>query len=78
VSFDCPCGPADIIDNGKDGFLIELENTDFFAKAIIRLIENREDRMKMGKMAKKNVSRFSSRKIMPIWNDLFKELIIKA
>lgn len=34
ISFDCPTGPSEIIDNGKNGLLIEHLNVDALAKAI--------------------------------------------
>lgn len=42
VSFDCDCGPSDIIRNGVDGLLIEKENTEKLAEGLMELMGNRE------------------------------------
>ena len=52
VSFDCPCGPKDIIKDGKNGFLIKFGNTNEMAEKINYLIENENERIKMGKKSK--------------------------
>ena len=75
VSFDCPHGPADIIKNGEDGFLIENGNIDDFSNAVINLIGDRENRERMGNNAKENVKRYSPESIMKIWDALFKNLV---
>ena len=75
VSFDCPCGPSDIIKNDEDGFLVENGNIELFATSIIRLIENEDLRKKMGSLARENVKRYLPEIIVPQWDLLFKELI---
>lgn len=74
VSFDCPNGPADIISDGEDGFLIEKENVDMFAKQVIVLMKDDKLRKGMGAKAKKNVQRFSAGKIVQHWDALFRSL----
>ena len=51
VSFACPCGPKDIITDGKDGILVPHENTALLAQGIINLIENEAKRIEMGQNA---------------------------
>lgn len=75
VSFDCPCGPKDIIKNEEDGFLVETENTNEFAEKIIFLIENQKDRKEMGTKAKENVKRYLPEEIVCQWENLFKKLL---
>lgn len=75
ISFDCPSGPRDIISNNKDGFLIENGDVEFFSKALIDLIENKEKRKKMGSLAKENVKRYLPEQVMPLWDELFNSLI---
>lgn len=74
VSFDCPHGPADIITQGEDGFLIENGNINQMANAILQLIEDESVRIDMGTTAKKNVKRYLTEHVMPLWDDLFKQL----
>lgn len=76
VSFDCPHGPADIILNNKDGFLIENGDVDGFAEKVNLLIENKELRLQMGMNARINVKRFLPNLILKQWKSLFEELLI--
>lgn len=75
VSFDCPYGPSDIIDNGEDGFVVENNNMIKFSESICELIENEELRRKMGRNAKQNVQRYSIEHIAAKWEALFSELL---
>lgn len=75
VSFDCPCGPKDIINHNKDGLLCKNGNIDEMAQKIIYLIENKEVRKEFGKNAQLNSFRFSKERIMNEWNNLIKDLV---
>ena len=74
VSFDCPYGPADIIQNGEDGYLVEYLNTDEAALKVCELIENPELRKQMSCNARENIKRFDRNVIMKKWVDLFEIL----
>lgn len=74
VSYDCPCGPKDIIDDGGDGFLVANGAIEVFAQKINDLIENETLRNRLGKTAKENVKRYLPEHIMPQWDVLFKSL----
>ena len=74
VSFDCPWGPADIIKNGEDGFLVEYLNTTEAAEKVVQLIESPELRMKMSIRARENVQRYSRNTVMKQWIELFYSL----
>lgn len=75
VAFNCPYGPADIINNGVDGFLVEDRNIDGFAESVCQLIENEPLRQKMGKIAVSSAQRYCPEIIMPKWKQLFEQLI---
>lgn len=77
VSFTCPCGPRDIIDDGKDGLLVENGNIKQLAEKINYLIENEEIRKQMGKQARKNIERFQIDKIAQQWKELFEAVVNK-
>ena len=74
VSFDCPCGPADIIKNDIDGFLVPINQEDLLIQKITLLMENNKLRESMGLEAKKNVSRYSVENVCNEWDILFKKL----
>jgi glycosyltransferase involved in cell wall biosynthesis len=75
VSFDCPCGPADIINDGQDGFLVKNDDIETFTNRLLRLIEDENLRLSMGKNAKQNVKRYLPEAIVPQWDALFKTLL---
>lgn len=75
VAFDCPYGPADIITDGVDGFLIEGRDINAYADKVCLLIENVELRKKMGQAAILSAKRYDKTYIMPQWESLFKELV---
>jgi len=74
VSFDCPCGPKDIIRSGEDGFLVPNNNIDDFTQKLLQLIENQDLRNKMGAQAKINVQRYLPEVVVKQWDELFKSL----
>ena len=75
VSFDCPYGPADIISDGVDGFLIKDRNIVVFADRVCQLIENEEIRVRMGKAGILSSQRYRADRIMPQWFELFKQVV---
>lgn len=75
VSFACPCGPRDIIDDGKNGLLVENGNIEMLAGKICYLIENDEIRRKMGQQARIDVERFKIEQIAGQWKELFESLV---
>lgn len=75
VSFDCNYGPADIIQDGKDGFLVTNGDTDAFADKVIKLIVDEDLRKIMGAKAKENVKRYLPEEIVPQWDVLFRSLV---
>lgn len=77
VAFDCPYGPADIIADGKDGYLIKDRNIEEFVEKVCWLIENQELRRSIGQAGILSSQRYDVSHIMPKWIDLFNQLITK-
>lgn len=75
VAFDCPYGPADIIHDGEDGFLVEDRNLKMYSERVCLLMENEMIRQQMGKAAILSSQRYSSERIMCQWNQLFTEMV---
>ena len=71
VSFCCPCGPRDIITDGKDGILVENGNIEKLAESICFLIENEKVRKDMGLKGVVSAERFREERIMQKWIELF-------
>ena len=74
VSFDCPCGPKDIIQDHVDGLLVENGNIDKLAETIIWMIQHPEQRKAMAAKAIDNVQRFKIDQIAEQWKSIFDSL----
>lgn len=77
IAYDCPCGPRSIIQNDKNGFLVENGNIDSFVQKIELLIEDENLRMQMGKNAQKSTKKYNIDSIMQQWKSLFEDLAKK-
>lgn len=75
VSYDCPCGPKDIITDQEDGLLVESGNISMLAEKIIYLIENEEIRKEMGQSARIKSQQFLIDNIGKKWDELFNHLL---
>ena len=74
VAFDCPYGPADIVSDGIDGFLVKDRNYKVFADKVCMLMNNLDVRRNMGESGAQLSRRYDENHIMPIWNNLFVKL----
>lgn len=76
VSFDCKQGPAEIIDDGRNGYLVRpVGNIQGLAEAICKMLSDESLRKKMGEEAERMSGRFSLEKISAQWRELFEKLI---
>lgn len=73
ISYDSPFGPASIISDGNDGFIVENDNQEMFINRLSRLMHDEPLRLLMGMNAIESSKRFSSEIIMPKWETLFAE-----
>lgn len=78
VAFDCPSGPANIIADGIDGFLIKDRDIKLFADRVCQLIDSLDLRSSMGKAAIKSSQKYSADVVMPQWITFFNELLISS
>jgi len=71
VSFDCETGPADIIRDGVDGYLVPLdEGVEGLARAMEHLMDDEEKRCRMGHAATAVRERFSMGRVMAAWDEV--------
>jgi glycosyltransferase involved in cell wall biosynthesis len=70
VSFDCPSGPSDIINNEKSGLLVPNGDCDAFVDELVKLIDNPEKREALGCEAKRIREKLSIDLVMKQWNNL--------
>lgn len=69
VSFDCPCGPKDIITDGTDGFLVHTPQE--FAAKLSQLMSDEALRERMARQARQASFRYTAGPIMKKWEELF-------
>lgn len=75
VAFDCPSGPADIINHQNDGFLVENGHTKEFEDRLQVLMKDHDLRKRMGAAGRENVKRYLPETVVKQWDELFKKLI---
>ena len=75
VSFDCPCGPKDIVRHDEDGILVPSGDTDSLADAMHRLMSDDGLRKDMASKAIINVRRFQLDEIAQRWKTLFNSVV---
>lgn len=75
ISFECECGPKDIIYNREVGVLVEYQDIKMLSQKINELIKDENLRKIMGKNGKQDVKqRFKKEVIMEQWENLFNSL----
>jgi len=77
VAFDCPTGPATLIQNNFNGYLIKPFDKDLYVEKVILLIENIELRQKLGENGKQSIQKYQLPIIMAHWHRLFSDLSIR-
>ena len=74
VSFACPCGPKDIVTDGKDGLLVDNGDVHQLAEKIIYLIAHPDERELMAEQAKRKSENYKIENLAMVWKDLLEEL----
>ena len=75
ISFDCKCGPAEIISQHDGGLVVKNGDIEGLAEAIVMLMKDEELRKRMGENAKRVVETYSEKRVMKKWIDLYEETI---
>lgn len=70
ISFDCPSGPADIIENGKNGVLIPNQDHEAFVESLIELIDCPNKANKLAVNARQITETLSVDSIMKNWDEI--------
>ena len=67
-------GTDELIRDGENGLLVEIGDTDGLAKALEKLLSNRELREKIGKEGQKLAAQFKTDTIVVQWEELVKKV----
>ena len=74
VSFDCVCGPSDIIQHNENGLLVKNGDIEALAAAMKRVMMDDEYRARLSAEASKITQKYDEEKVMQMWHDLFQTL----
>ena len=76
ISTDCPCGgPKELIRNGENGILIDVNNQNELENNLEKLIENEELMKKIGESASKITEELNPKIINRKWEDYIKGIV---
>ena len=75
IATRCDFGPAEMIENGRSGFLVEPEDSESLAMALRRCIEDTALREQLGKQAKQAIGAFSPARVMREWDAVLAEAL---
>lgn len=73
VSFDCECGPREVVHDGKNGFLVSTFDIESLADKLMLLMKDASQRKRMGKESRNISRKYDINVIMQRWISLFNE-----
>lgn len=74
VSFDCPTGPSEIIEDGVNGRIVEAYNVEKMANVLKNLMKNEVLRIEYASKTGINLMKYDKRNVMKKWVELFEKL----
>jgi glycosyltransferase involved in cell wall biosynthesis len=74
VSFDCPTGPREVIEDGHSGILVPQGDEEALGRAMLELVEDPERRARLGAAALARADDYSLGAIGPRWDELLASL----
>jgi glycosyltransferase involved in cell wall biosynthesis len=74
VSFDCPTGPRDVIEDRRNGILVPPGDVEALARAMAEVMDDPELRRRLGAAAALTARGYTIDAVGPRWESLFDEL----
>ena len=74
VSFDCPTGPGDVLEDGVTGLLVPARDIDGFARALLDVVADADLRRRLGDRAAVAAEAYSIEAVGPRWDALLAAL----
>ncbi len=75
VAFDCPTGPADIVEDHRNGLLVPPRDVQALSAALMEMVSDEELRRRCGEAALETAERFTMAAIGPRWEAMMHELL---
>ncbi len=73
IAFDCPHGPSEVIENNRNGYLVNNQDITSLADKILDLILSSEKRELFSNNALVDSKRFQQENIIELWKDCIYE-----
>lgn len=67
ISYDCPLGPSDVIQDHKNGLLVENQNIEALADAILQLASSPNMLMQFSQNSLVNAKKYQPEQILKVW-----------
>jgi glycosyltransferase involved in cell wall biosynthesis len=74
VAYDCNYGPAEVLRDGENGFLVPMGDVDTVADRIVRVLEDDRLARRLGRAARRVTKEFSFRRYRSSWLGLLEEV----
>jgi glycosyltransferase involved in cell wall biosynthesis len=68
VAFDCPSGPAEIVEHGRNGLLVQAGDVSGLAAALDQLMSSPAERARLGESARDVAARLAPDRVLPLWD----------
>ena len=75
VAFDCPTGPADIVDDHRNGLLVPAKDVEGLTAAMTEMVEDEELRRRCGAAAVETARDYTMAAIGPRWDEMLQALV---
>lgn len=71
VSFECDCGPSDLIQHGKNGYLVPSEDIDALSKSLSKMMSlSKDDYIEYSYNAYLNANKFNVKNLLNLWLEI--------
>lgn len=74
VAFDCMYGPSEVIEAGKNGLLAKNSNIEDLAAKMTWMAKHTDERVHMGREARKRMAAYKKENIMQLWLNTFSSI----
>ncbi|MCB0372553.1 MAG: glycosyltransferase [Muricauda sp.] len=75
IAFDCPTGPRNIIETGKTGCLIDMDDKVMFVSKLLELTKEEEKRVKLAENGFESVQKYLLGPVMDQWDEKILNLV---
>lgn len=75
VTFDCPSAPAELVEDGVNGYVVPFGDVKKLAEKVMFLMNSEGERISMGKESVRVARRFDGKAVAEQWKRLYLELL---